>query len=54
MGIFDGTRPGATITREEAGIVVNRLRKNFLALIATTNGNVSDLDDRLKKIEAEG
>lgn len=47
-GYFDGTRPGAQITREEAAIVVNRLRKNFLALIATTNGNVSDLDDRLK------
>lgn len=53
-GYFDGTRPGAMITREEAAIVINRLRKNLLALIATTNGNVSDLDDRLKKIEAEG
>ncbi|WP_162009977.1 M23 family metallopeptidase [Paenibacillus xylanilyticus] len=33
-GYFDGTRPGAPITREEAAIVINRLRRNFLALIA--------------------
>lgn len=53
-GYYDGTRPGAMITREESAIVMNRLRKNFLKLIAGTNGNVSDLDERLKKIEAEG
>ena len=52
-GYFDGTRPGATITREESAVVINRLRKNFLALIATTNGNVTDLDKRLKEIESE-
>lgn len=51
-GYFDGTRPGATITREESAVVINRLRKNILALIATTNGNVTDLDKRLKQIEA--
>lgn len=51
-GYFDGTRPGAQITREETAVVINRLRKNFLALIATTNGNVTDLDKRLKQIEA--
>ncbi|MGF6358088.1 lysozyme [Paenibacillus sp. 4624] len=51
-GYFDGTRPGATITREEAGIVVNRLRKNLLALLAQVNGDVTDLDKRLKQIEA--
>nr|WP_145404224.1 glycoside hydrolase family 25 protein [Paenibacillus xylanexedens] len=50
-GYYDGTRPGATITREETAVVINRLRKNFLALITTTNGNVTDLDKRLKKIE---
>lgn len=50
-GYFDGTRPGATITREEAGIVVNRLRKNLLALFAQVNGGVTDLDKRLKQIE---
>ncbi|MFS0858347.1 glycoside hydrolase family 25 protein [Paenibacillus taichungensis] len=51
-GYFDGTRPGAQITREESAVVINRLRKNFLALFATTNGNVTDLDKRLKQIEA--
>lgn len=52
-GYFDGTRPGAPITREETAIVINRLRKNFLKLIAGINSNVSDLDERLKKIESE-
>ncbi|MDK8188956.1 glycoside hydrolase family 25 protein [Paenibacillus sp. UMB7766-LJ446] len=51
-GYFDGTRPGAQITREETAVVINRLRKNFLALLATTNVNVTDLDKRLKQIEA--
>ncbi|WP_394235039.1 N-acetylmuramoyl-L-alanine amidase [Niallia oryzisoli] len=32
-GYFDGTRPGAPLTREEAAIVINRLRHNLLALI---------------------
>lgn len=32
-GYFDGTRPGAPITREEAAIVINRLRRNILELI---------------------
>ncbi|SEL81133.1 hypothetical protein [Paenibacillus sp. OK003] len=53
-GYFDGTRPGAQITREETAVVLNRLRKNFLALNGTANGNVIDLDKRLKQIEAEG
>lgn len=53
-GYYDGTRPGAVITREESAIVTNRLRKNILKLIAGINGNVSDLYDRLKMIEAEG
>ncbi|SLJ92642.1 MULTISPECIES: glycoside hydrolase family 25 protein [unclassified Paenibacillus] len=51
-GYFDGTRPGAQITREESAVVINRLRKNFLALIAGTNGDVKAMDLRLKKIEA--
>lgn len=29
-GYFDGTRPGEPITREEAAVVINRLRKNLL------------------------
>ena len=53
-GYYDGARPGALITREESAIVTNRLRKNFLKLIAGTNGNVSDLDERLKEIEQKG
>ncbi|MBE7897245.1 lysozyme [Paenibacillus polymyxa] len=53
-GYFDGTHPEAQITREESAIVINRLRKNFLALIAGVNGNVTDLDERLKQIESEG
>lgn len=52
-GYYDGTRPGATITREESAVVMNRLRKNILALLAGTNGDIRDLDERLKKIEAE-
>ena len=32
-GYFDGTRPGAPLTREEAAIVVNRLRHNLIGLI---------------------
>lgn len=53
-GYFDGCRPGAPITREESAIVINRLRRNFLALIAGVYGDVKDLDDRLKKIETAG
>ncbi|MNW27579.1 Murein DD-endopeptidase MepM [compost metagenome] len=52
-GYFDGSRPGATMTREEAAIVVNRLRRNFLTLIGETNGSVADLEARLKKSEVE-
>ncbi|WP_082560417.1 N-acetylmuramoyl-L-alanine amidase [Paenibacillus sp. Root52] len=52
-GYFDGIRPGAQITREETAVVINRLRKNILVLFATTNGNVSDLDKRLKNIESK-
>ncbi|MDM5278784.1 glycoside hydrolase family 25 protein [Paenibacillus silvae] len=51
-GYFDGTRPGAEITREETAIVINRLRRNFLSLIAGVNGDVKGLDERLKQIEA--
>ncbi|MCK6078509.1 hypothetical protein KZX70_27105 [Paenibacillus silvae] len=29
-GYFDGTRPGATMTSEEAAIVIERLRKKIL------------------------
>ncbi|WP_345799101.1 GH25 family lysozyme [Paenibacillus silvae] len=52
-GYYDGTRPGAMITREESAIVMNRLRKNFLKLIAQMNGNLTDMQERSKKIETE-
>ncbi|MBU5356161.1 glycoside hydrolase family 25 protein [Paenibacillus barcinonensis] len=53
-GYYDGTRPGAMITREESAAVMNRLRKNFLALFAQMNGNVTELEKRLKEIEQKG
>jgi N-acetylmuramoyl-L-alanine amidase len=52
-GYFDGTRPGANITREEAAIVVNRLRGNFIKLIKEVSADVSDIEERLKQIEKE-
>jgi lysozyme len=53
-GYFDGTRPGAAITREETAIVINRLRSNFLKLISTNVARISDLEDRMKRIEQGG
>ncbi|OAB43371.1 glycoside hydrolase family 25 protein [Paenibacillus glacialis] len=53
-GYFDGTRPGAPITREETAIVVNKLRKNFLKLIAGNTTQIADLEKRLQVIEQEG
>lgn len=50
-GYYDGTRPGEMITREESAIVMNRLRGNFLKLIAGVNGDIKELDERLQKIE---
>lgn len=52
-GYFDGKRPGETITREEAAVVMNRLRKNFLKLIAGVDGDIKELDERLQEIEGE-
>ncbi|MFD3260829.1 glycoside hydrolase family 25 protein [Paenibacillus lentus] len=53
-GYFDGSRPGGQITREEAAVVVNRLRRNLLALIADNAVDISALDERLQLIEQEG
>lgn len=50
-GYFDGSRPGAAITREETAIVVNRLRKNFLALIGGNTERIAELERQLKAIE---
>ncbi|RCX22618.1 lysozyme [Fontibacillus phaseoli] len=35
-GLFDGTRPGAPLTREEAAIAFNRLQKNILTTLKTS------------------
>lgn len=53
-GYFDGSRPGAGMTREEMAIVVNRLRRNFLRLIAGNAADIASLDKRLQEIEQEG
>lgn len=52
-GYFDGTRPGAATTREETAIVINRLRNNFLKLIAGYTTQIADLKSRLEAIEKE-
>ncbi|NWL89549.1 1,4-beta-N-acetylmuramidase [Paenibacillus sp. 79R4] len=53
-GYFDGKRPGAVITREETSIVINRLRNNFLKLIAGNTTRITELERQLQKIEAGG
>ncbi len=53
-GYFDGTRPGAPITREETAIVINKIRNNFLKLIAGNTTQIVDLENRLQVIEKEG
>lgn len=50
-GYFDGTRPRANITREQAAIIVNRLRRNFLALIGGNREMIEKLEKRLAEIE---
>ncbi|GGF87019.1 glycoside hydrolase family 25 protein [Paenibacillus aceti] len=53
-GYFDGTRPGAPITREQTAIVINRLRTNFLKLIAGNTARISELERKLEVIEKGG
>ncbi|OBZ08938.1 hypothetical protein A8L34_22580 [Bacillus sp. FJAT-27264] len=50
-GYFDGTRPGAAITREEVAAVVNRLRGNFLKLVAGATADIQELEKRMAAIE---
>lgn len=50
-GYFDGKRPGAPITREETAMVVNKLRRNFLQLIAENTVKIDQLNQRLLQIE---
>lgn len=53
-GYLDGSRPGATLTREEYSITLNRLRRNFLALIAGNTQDIKTLEARLQEIEKNG
>ncbi|MCM3130365.1 N-acetylmuramoyl-L-alanine amidase [Paenibacillus provencensis] len=50
-GYYDGSRPGATQTREEAAVVMYRFRKNFLKLISIISEDIAELDRRLVEIE---
>lgn len=52
-GYFDGSRPGAAITREESAIVLNKLRRNFLKLIAGNTARISELKQQLQVIEKD-
>ncbi|MDD9314206.1 hypothetical protein ACOSZF_22380 [Cytobacillus firmus] len=52
-GYFDGTRPGDNLTREEAAIIVNRLRSNFLKLIGSNTAGIKALEGKLQEIEKE-
>lgn len=45
-GYFDGSRPGAPLTREEAAVVVNRLRRNFLKLIDENKDRIDGLEGK--------
>ncbi|MEK5477567.1 glycoside hydrolase family 25 protein [Paenibacillus sp. FSL R5-0407] len=51
-GYFDGSRPGAEMTREEMAVVVNRLRRNFLKLIAGNTVRIEEVEMKLQKIES--
>lgn len=51
-GYFDGSRPGASLTREEGAVVLNRLRQNVLKLIADNAAQLKELERRLVMIEA--
>ncbi|MGG3505078.1 hypothetical protein ABES58_06290 [Paenibacillus lautus] len=52
-GYFDGTMPGATITREQSAVSMNRLRKNFLKLLGGNTARIVELEKLLLAIEAE-
>ncbi|KEF40105.1 N-acetylmuramoyl-L-alanine amidase [Schinkia azotoformans MEV2011] len=52
-GYYDGTRPGAFITREESAAVTNKIRRNFKALIDQNKKEIEDLKARLEAIEKQ-
>ncbi|KEF40387.1 muramidase (flagellum-specific) [Schinkia azotoformans MEV2011] len=47
-GYFDGTRPGDKVTREELACVVNKLRRNFKALIEKNKSSIDELYSKIK------
>ncbi|MGG1878121.1 N-acetylmuramoyl-L-alanine amidase [Paenibacillus cisolokensis] len=51
-GYVDGSRPGAPVTREENAVMMNRLRKNLLQLIAGNREQLAEMEKRLQAIEA--
>ncbi|MGW8825751.1 hypothetical protein ACWGNU_26910 [Paenibacillus lautus] len=53
IGIVDGIRPCAPVTREENTVMMNRLRKNLLQLIAGNSIVLGELEKRLQAIESE-
>lgn len=52
-GYFDGTMPGASMTREQAAVSMNQLRKNFLKLIRGNTARIVELEKQLQVIERE-
>ncbi|MGN7167970.1 N-acetylmuramoyl-L-alanine amidase [Paenibacillus cellulositrophicus] len=52
-GYIDGSRPGAPVTREENAVIMNRLHKNFMQLIANNSERLAALEKRLQFIEAK-
>jgi hypothetical protein len=52
-GYFDGSRPGAPITREECAIVFNRLRKDILSMMSGSQEQLKALEKRLQDLEDE-
>lgn len=50
-GYFDGKNPGAEMTREQTAIVINRLRRNFLKLIAGNTARIEEIERQLVNIE---
>lgn len=47
-GYFDGSRPQSDLTRQEAAIVVNRIRHNFLDKINNLEARIQELEGRIK------
>lgn len=53
-GYFDGTRPGAPLTREEGAILLDRVLSNLLQIISAQRDRIDELERRLEAIEKNG